>query len=282
MRLQDLFERISEKVFHYTGILSALSILQQDKFNLTTAFGTGSEKDIQAKDKLYYLSLTRTLTGKYHETPGPHAVMLNIDGRELSQNYSGKPVDYWGREFREIDPRSESEDRVFSDKPHIPNASRYITSIHILLAEPEKLSDKVHQATRNLMILGKSKDIPVHVYNDPSGWRLQDPKKRVRFKDKPIGKDDSPRFGTMRRRRFSAYGELLHGKNQENLSKTAKRLLDKIKYYRGEFSRELSNDIHNFKAKAEETGLSNFLAQLKKLNLRSTEEVEEYIRNRWD
>ncbi len=278
MHISSLLEGISDKLFHYTSPRAALGILESDQFKLTTAFGTDADRAAQSKEKLYYLSTTRTVTGRYHASIGSSAVMINLDGRKLAQRHSGKPVDYWGRSFRLVDPRSESEDRIYSDKPIIENASKYITSIHVY-SNPERVDDVQHKTIRQLLISAKRQSIPVFYYNDAKAWKIQNTAKAVNLADKKIEKQD--RYPNIPRRNYlSPYMELLKKKNKSELSKEAKRILDDAKWHSDDFISVFKNDIHNTRTIDRER-VARLVNSLKNNGINNAQQFHEFITKKW-
>ena len=279
MKIVDLLEGVSNKLFHYTDPKSALGILESDAFKLTTAFGTDADRAAQSKGKLYYLSTTRTVTGRYHDMVGDSAVMINLDGRKLSQNYSGSPVDYWGREFRLVDPRSESEDRIYSEKPVIENASKYITAIHVY-SNPDRVNDAQHKMIRQLLISAKKNSIPVYYYDDSKAWKFQTISKAVRFEDKQVDKKD--RYPDVPSRNYLApYIELLKKENKKDLSKKAKSLLDAVRWHEHEFVTAFKNDIHNVRTR-QRNRVANLISALKEKGISDAQQFKDFIIKKWE
>lgn len=275
MDIHILLERLSDILFHFTSPQATLSILRDDQFKLTTSFGTASDK--MDSKKLYYLSTTRTLTGKFHAGVRNNAVMLNLDGTKLNQRYSGGAVDYWGREFRKIDPRSESEDRLFSADPVIPNATNYIQEIHVLYQNSGKPS-KQHKIIRQLIILSKQKNIPIFIYDDESAWKLQNKNKTAKFKDMKI---DSEYDATYPRRNWLApYIELIKKKDKKELSSIAVRHLDSAMRHEHDFISELNNDIHNSRTTDREK-VSKLVNMFKQLGIKSATDFHSYVVDKW-
>ena len=101
-----LTEGISQILYHSTSIFALEQILKSNKFNLSTDLGTGSDVSLDKnRNKFFYFSTTRHKLGGFSLDPTEGSVMIVLDGRALSNNFSGKPVDYWGPEFRKIDPK---------------------------------------------------------------------------------------------------------------------------------------------------------------------------------
>ncbi len=134
---KNIAEGISSVVYHFMGIRNAESVLKQNKFRLTASAGTGAEQALQKGDRMYYLSTTRHKLGGYHIDNSWSGVVFELDGSKLAQNYAGQAVDYWGPEFYgrpggKGPEKKEAEDRVYSYKPYITDANKYIKAVHVL------------------------------------------------------------------------------------------------------------------------------------------------------
>ena len=169
MQIKEVIvESLSRIVYHYTGLPSALKILTSGEFQLSSTLGS-VEQSYAPKGKPYFLSTTRTRTGGYHDYVGSTAVMFVLDGNWFNNNYTSKPVDYWGnRDPSQSHHRQhEAEDRVFSKDPSIPIGG--VTAVHILVkpdADPEQKA-----RARKALIAAKSQGIPSYFYTDEKAWR---------------------------------------------------------------------------------------------------------------
>lgn len=139
-------ERVSSVVYHFCGVNSCYHICDSNEFILSSVFRGSADSEVN-RGAGYYLSLTRQSSHKlgFSRTKD---VRIQLDGDALNQRYKGGPVDYWGvsmgkQYYYKKDSgndylgkqqsRTENEDRVFSNEPVIPNASRYIVRIDIYL-----------------------------------------------------------------------------------------------------------------------------------------------------
>lgn len=116
-------ERISDKVWHFTSLVSLWGILDKNAFEL-------SRNESPAKDKpnykKYYMSLSRIRSGGFPERSARCiSARVEIDGVKLSQRYKGGATAY----FTNTRDRDEFEDRLFSDDQYIKNAKDYIKTI---------------------------------------------------------------------------------------------------------------------------------------------------------
>jgi hypothetical protein len=238
-----LIEGATDILYHYTGINSALKILTNGEFELSSVTGNPSEEQYAPPGYPYFLSTTRSRQGDYHRWVGTGAVMFVLDGQWFQQRYPVKPVDYWERSWLHSGgSRSrESEDRVFSRDPTI--ATGGVKMIHVLLKEQhENRSPEV----RKLLILAKQLNIPAYLYDDEQSWRLQDTRKAITVGQAASllkGQDPSPRsYG---RKYLSKWLELIHKKASDELSKEADRLAYNMKYYALDDFHNLNVDMSN-------------------------------------
>lgn len=190
IRFKDLISEgvISPVLYHVTDIGRTLSILDENKFRLTPAYGSGSDMKLQ-KEKLYFLSASRVKYGGYARTQSPTgSVTIELDGKELGNNYTSVNVDYWGDEIRKSAKASgnierfmkydENEERIITDDPEIEPASKYIKSLHVSIGdpsldEPSERKEKTKKRLKQLERFSNNLDIPIYFYTDPQNWKRQ-------------------------------------------------------------------------------------------------------------
>ena len=189
-----LNENISSICFHFTGLDNFVKIIKSDRFILKTNAVSKSEHWNQPKRR-FFMSVTRASNPYigYNSWVSNGFVRLTLDGDLLSNNYRGKPVNFfrWPDKYNTIDgddsdynyidlkdrdkrefstkqsalnginniwkdksvtnlhnlqgsnqlkyqAQIENEDRIFSDKPFINGAKKYIKRIDILIAKSAK------------------------------------------------------------------------------------------------------------------------------------------------
>lgn len=164
MKLTEILtERISDIVYRLVPFTTALRNLENNEFQLTPMFVDSGMGDYKfQRGKLYYLSLARTVTsGFFKHAIQNHTVIYVLDGRKLSHNYKGIPVNYYSdREFYPDSSKDrEAEDRIISDSPVIPNASKYIKEIHILI-----MDNAYGKSIKKLEGLAKRHNISIYFY----------------------------------------------------------------------------------------------------------------------
>jgi len=174
---------LSDIVYHFTSITAATNILTENVIKLT--FISGADDVNKPDKKYYYLSTTRSRVGSYH-TGHYVGVLLKLNGRKLRDNYVGGPVDYWGPEFRKVAPsKNEMEDRLWSDKPFIKDAIKYIDEVHVYFDNKVGIEDYDKRQIRKLLIEAKKKGIPTFVYPTQKAANLLDKRKAI-----PLSKID--------------------------------------------------------------------------------------------
>jgi GNAT superfamily N-acetyltransferase len=294
-----LTEGVSPIVHHFMGIRNAESVLAQDKFRLTAAPGTDTERALQKGDRMYYLSTTRHKLGGYHINNSWSGVIFELDGEKLGQNYAAKPVDYWGPEWYTNKAQGgkgpeekEAEDRVYSRKPYIPNASKYIRAVHVLFDEyAQEKQPKLAIDVRRLFITAKRRGVDAYLYTEKQDWLLQDKRKAVNPASLPAiagakgkEKDQSAMWhSTVHRRSLSPWIELYKAPVGSNISKAARDTrYNYVLYGYSDAARSLAADIHNAKSKpADETGLDTLLQIFRKEGIKTPQQYLDLLKDKW-
>lgn len=182
-----------QKVYHATSYESMLNILIQDEIKLTPNMST-VERAINDK-YFYFLSTMRNKTGSYllgistSVNHPMHSIYMVLNADKLSNNLKHMPVDYWGLDTL----KSEEEERFFSNRDVILNASTYIESIHVLLRVKSKVQksilsmmgndssnedtykysdtfDDITQKMFDLNLYSKNSKIPIYFYDEPQNY----------------------------------------------------------------------------------------------------------------
>ena len=306
-----LTESVTDIVFHYVSGYRLVSWLEKNQIVLAADFSGSRESELSNKKKYFFLSTTRSRLGGYHRNPARMSALVTLDGRKLNQKYSGKPVDYWGYEFRKaaIDPQAspneresskstwEQEDRIFSKDPIIPNAKDYILKIDLLLPINRKTGELdftqfMYDApvTQHLIELSKKANIPLVTHNNTKSWLLGSNKwHNQNIKNFASDKDiadyiqdryDDSRVSEYDIRDIDALQELLTKNNEEDLSKTGKELLDKLYRYPDSWVSSFSNLIHNNKNKPAITGPVSKI--FKQYNVKNFKQLEKILSDKWE
>jgi len=298
---ESITEGISPIVYHAVGSSrDALSILTQNKFKLTASSGTDTERALQKGGRQYSLSTTRHKFGGFHLGTSDLGIMFNLDGTKLAQNYAGKAVDYWGADWygppgsqKKGYQEKEAEDRIYSHKPFIPNASKYIKEIHMYLT-PEgeerykgNLVNLVH--LRRMLIAAKRRGIPTFTYTSKTDWLQQNKRKAVNpSKIKSIiaakGKeyDQQRRYYSDTKYYLGRWIELYTAPVGAKLSDEAQRIKREVLYGYGDLHLTLSSEIHNAKSKpADETGMETLLKIFRKEKITSSQQYIDLLKAKW-
>ena len=88
-------ERATSILFHYTSIEHARSIVKSGLFQLASVTGAKSEESYAPPGHPFFLSLTRTSHGDYHNYVGTGAVLFKLNGDWFNSRYIVKPIDKW-------------------------------------------------------------------------------------------------------------------------------------------------------------------------------------------
>lgn len=283
MRLDNLFEAISSRVFHYTRVTTALKILQSGQFELSHTLGTSWEAQFAPKGYPYFLSTTRTRHGGYHGYLGQDAVLFELDGDFYNQRYPGKAVDYWNNRdpMKDHHKAHEAEDRIFSRDNAIPAAIRVID----LYIAPD--ADEAARArTRQVIILAKKAGIPVNLFNDQEAWRQRDTRKTA---DVGQLKGQDPARGYVERRRggyLKPWMELMQAKTKAQLSKAAdsKRYDLQYTYDKQGLAKSLAVDLSNARKPGPDADRNNAIRIIKFMqrnNLATVDDFVNFLADKW-
>ena len=309
MRFQQLFERASPVLYHYTTAYAALDIVKNNRFQLSIGTANPSEAKLAPPGYDYFISMARTRTGDYHRYAHNGGTIFVLDGNWFNGRYPTKPVDYWERMwlYPGSDRSRESEDRVFSREPTIPADA--VQQVHVLIKnfKPSKQNERVRQ----LLLLCKQRNLPVYFYIDEKAWRLLDTRSAVSpgyykhlfrgERDAPYVREPDPTKPVMprpskaRRKVLRSYFsknylkswiELLYKKSSKDLSKDADRLRYDLSYTSWEPNDDnrLGMEISN--ARKPDGGLSRksaieILQYMRSHNLKTTTDFRNMIADKW-
>lgn len=261
MRLRELLlmEEMRNVIYHYTSAWALAKMLEEKRIGLTLATGSDILAGEHNAQNMYFLSGTRSKIGHYtsaHEG-ATGGVVLVLNGDLLRQRQSVRPVDYWGREYRKVDPkRNEMEERVYSRTPYLalpPNPRDLILAAHMLIANDT--DDRFRQAIFAVVTGTKKAGIPFYVYQNARAWLLQDTRRAMPMSDVIALLKQIPArapYGGASYRRPSKYGgyvELFQRPvgDRERLTQAGKYLLGRINTWeiaRGDARRSIEAEIH--------------------------------------
>ena len=139
-----LNESLTSIVYHFTSLDACIKILATNKFKL--GFSLLHNNESFGNRRLFFLCVTRMMRGDVGYS-SENKVRIELDGDKLNQRYNSQPISFFhnkgsstsvkGRMLKKSFPAqqvhhvNESEDRVYSDKPIIPNAKKYIKRIDV-------------------------------------------------------------------------------------------------------------------------------------------------------
>ena len=202
-----LNEMLSSKCYHFTTLDGLLRILKTNTFLLKTDVVSDTEHWEDKPRYRFFMSTTRVRDGRfgynYFIYENEMLVRITLNGDLLNANYKGKPINwqmhsekvrghkpdlrsaestkaeamsmsssiYHDFEFK-IQPFVENEDRVYSNKPSIPNANRYIERIDILTYDTyEDIDSQALDILQN--IPSRFRNI-THIYTTMKDFNRQD------------------------------------------------------------------------------------------------------------
>jgi hypothetical protein len=288
LRKSLIAEGISDITYHFNYINSTNQILKSNKINLTAAFGTTADNNLN-KGKLFFLSTTSSRSSNvgYAASLGrKNLVRITLNARLLSQNYKVNRVDYWQRPkdpkhpmynptdkprtdkefYRYISRQDELEDRFISDKNEITPANKYIISIETLNGDPEKIEDT--------KFLCDKLNIPFFAYDNEAYFDASAKSKAINVtgKESESKPENSQRVNTDLIAYLGFKDEALKEKIYNNLADlgiadidTVKkyveaRINDKLNYYLrtnddyyiNDFARSMDAEVHNNRSSSNE------------------------------
>lgn len=239
------------------------------------------------RKNIYYMSFSRNKSDDYRRLTSDRNIggdtTLVINGRQLSQDgYSGRAIDYWGPTFRrditKLPLKDEMEDRLFYDKPHIENASKYVQEIHVYMGTSP--DDRLVRKLRKIKLVGSRKNIPVFLYDSFKEYNLLTKREGDRSILKRRLEPEERRMSYPARNIFAPHIELLMTDDYENLSTEAKREYRTLVSIDG--VRPLSADIHNSRTNPQTRPmLDRFISHLQDKNIGNLEEYKRYIEQKF-
>jgi len=307
----QLFENVSDIVYHNTYTHRIYQILKNNTFNLSPVFGSRSDLEING-GFLYTLSLTTTRSadlGYAKRIPNDGIVRVTLDGRKINQNFKTKRVDYWGSDknpnseiwddMGDIDKKSimmsndEMEERILSNNSTIKNANKYISCIDILNANKEY--------TETIKYYCDKLDIQFNAYDSKKYFnqslsskaiKVKSIDHKIEIKEDPIYSSNSDIIYYMIYKNDKLKKEIYsYIKNNFNdryntMIKDVEKFANNKKYYMSyydefrvnDLSRSLSSNIHNNKKSNNKYSiylLGMFAKDMKKNN---TSTIQEYLK----
>jgi len=179
MSLQKLLTEIAtDIIFHFTRYNNLMEILRDNKFNTSNVLGTATDEH-HSRGKFYFLSFQRSGFGNLGYARFIRYVRIEIDGRLLNQNYKFIPVDYWNAPRDPVafpDNRdqmlrnNEMEDRLVTNENEIPNASKYIRRIDILVTDSDIKHEKYHNLLIKINEYANKLNLDIFYYTDRVDW----------------------------------------------------------------------------------------------------------------
>lgn len=275
-------------LYHGTGLHNAVKILQTKSFNLTMAVSGSETIHHGRKRKLFFLSTSRIAANQYRSGSYSGSVTLVLNRDWFEQRYQAKPIDYWEGSWKKTkDHISEKEERIFSDTPFIkiPTPSRAIHSIWLYDDLSRKMDSRFNVPMRQLLILAKRNNIPIHFFTDRNAYFRGDTRKTTDLKQLiarlEIEKNPPKPYSRMGKDWTSPWRELFWKQRKKDLSKEATRLAYNLNYHswNNDQLQSLEADLHNNKNNVFET--RKMAAIWKKLKISTVREYHDFIKKKW-
>jgi len=227
----ELNESVSSQIFRFIPLGRLDNLLTTNTFNLAPSQGAN-----KFSNKFNYLSVSRIKFGGYaRNNTYKSGVILELDGRKFNNKFKGGPVDYWGKDFAKTGTKQqkmttdENEERIFSDKNTIPNASSYIKAVHILIDKEKKFDSEIVKLRKKCALKGLS----CYVYDDINAFKTLNKKKALK-------EHKEARIGSYK---IKDIIDIYNGK----ATKKQKDEISKYMYiYQKDLLSGIKNEIHNF------------------------------------
>jgi len=162
LRESLLVEGFQDIEYHVTSYDNIIKIINENKINLSSGLGTTADR---LGNKFFFLSLSRIgFPGVAWGAKYGDFARIVFDGRKLSYNFKGIPVNYWGSTVKS-DPKYvsmfEYEDRLVTDKSVIENIKKYIIRIEVLCENRDK-----YKFIKKLIEICRNKNVDIFVYGN--------------------------------------------------------------------------------------------------------------------
>jgi hypothetical protein len=255
--------------------------------------------------KFYYLSMCRTRLGRYHvQNNSASSTLITLNGDLLNQRYKTSAVDYWGEEYRKHRQGAyEEEDRLFSNKPTIPDARKYIMQVDVLM--PIDVMQKVR--VRQLLKLCYLHKIPCYIYENSKDWLIGNKARSTKvdistLAPQPTDEKNEPwdryegmrgeitksKYLEMNKFKRKSYVrdavELYHKKIRSDLSLSAEKFAMKIsRDWAQEMFSVFSSEVHNERSNppAERTNIDALIKILLSTKMTSREFFD-HLKAKWE
>jgi hypothetical protein len=248
--------------------------------------GTKGEQEFRKGDKFYYFSTTRHKLGGYNLNPHREGVMFVLDGTKLGNNYAGAAMDFHKKFSFKPRHEREAEDRIYSHKPEIPNALKYIQAAHIYYTDDFNHNIQLYRRTlRRMLIILKKNNIPHYIYNDVNAWLTHNKEKALKDYKIPdtFGFEDDMYVSNSEDDMFDSYMELWYKNKSADLTKKGKDELKRLRIYYRDFIDRLSNYIHNYRMHSNKRpAMDRMIKLIQKSKSTSVEEFAMKLKEKWD
>jgi hypothetical protein len=150
MRILNLIEGNTERLYHFTNFIGVVGMLRDGKIKLSKLAAQDKESNLTnnafpgAGDKAYFLSTARNRSGEFlmnNFRLREIGVLLSIDGRRVARYGRVIPVSY------DETLRGEQEDRIVSDHEFIP-IDAVVSSVDVYVPR-----DLIQQFMANFTVL---------------------------------------------------------------------------------------------------------------------------------
>lgn len=292
MKLKEIVtEGISNIVYHAVAPHVAVKILDDNVFKLTPTIAISAEENIsKGKNKEFFLSTTRSRSSGGYHIDNVVGVLFTLNGEKLSNNFKGIATEYYDDEMRRGGSASatEMEDRVFSGKPYIKPAIKYIRQVDVLFDLSRRdPTESIARNAFNAYAAAKRRGLPAYFYSSREAFLSDNKRKALTTEEiKKFFVEPPPGYNPRGMRRLSEIKilHLLLVKDTSFYSKLPSKVRSFMSY---NIRRPIPQDLQVIKAefhnnaRKQNEDLYQIIMEMKKRNLRSIEDLLKYLHEKW-
>jgi hypothetical protein len=179
MEMQLALAKDFGSVFHGTSFLNIAAIIKTDKLQLSQVAGKEAEAAFAKHPFFLSVRRNRVLTAQNF-----YDVTIEFKEQSLQSRMKRESVDYWGH----VEGKGnsiEQEDRYYSAKPVLKNATKLIRAIHVDLSNYD--AERRGKMMRELFVTALRLKIKVYLYKDKAAYANLNTHKTVPLSEMEYG-----------------------------------------------------------------------------------------------
>lgn len=291
-----LAEGLSSVLYHSTSPHNALLILKANALKGSYIPPEHAEEDLSAGHQ-FFISFARSRSSSYLDKDAQ--VVFELDGRKLSQKYTGVAVDYNSNlQFDPIkrDPSiDEMEDRLYLDEPELKPLDKYLKAIHVVIPVNSKFYNQTNKENQ-ARYLGAIREyarrysVPIYVYDSKQAFfkgvkaamhhgleKMPDDLRNIVMTSSRYEPEDKKMMFSSKYDN-EIYQAIMNFLNNEELNYNQKRILQDIAYNPKSFYINFLNNARRPLSTSYKY-LNILLDEMKKHKIRDFRQLIDYIKN---